>query len=356
MNQICTRCVMDTSAREIKFDQHGICNFCHSYEHYLAKIKASDIYNPEKLKEKISIMKDAGKDKKYDCIIGLSGGLDSSYLCHVMYEFGVRPLLIHVDNGWNSNLAEYNIRCITEKTQFDFERVTVDFDMFKELQKAYFRASVCDVEVLTDHAMMAILYQKAEEHGLQYSIIGSNYATEFIMPANWNYDKKDIVNIKDIVEKNSNASIDNFPFYVVFETVKKFIQIDPLNYEHYSKSKAIDILQKAYGWKPYPYKHYESIFTCFYQAYYLPVKFGIDKRRAHFSDLIHSKQMSRRDAIYELSKPACSGAALQQMKHTVLNKLGISTEEWENIMQAEPVPHTFYRTTADVLREANIIS
>ncbi len=344
MSKICTNCVMDTSAKEIRFDSKGVCNFCYNYYFLEKNIQINDTYNPKKLHNAIETMKKLGQNHEYDCIIGLSGGLDSSYLCHILYKLNVRPLVIHVDNGWNSKTAEHNIQCIIDKTKFAYERIKCDVEEFIELQKAYFRASVCDVEVLTDHAMMALLYKKAEEYDLKYVIIGDNYATELTMPNGWNFNKSDFYNIKDIIEKNSTITIKNYPFYNTADIDNKFIRIAPLNYEKYIKNKATAILQKEYGWKAYPYKHYESIFTCFYQAYYLPVKFGFDKRRSHFSDLIHSNQMKRRDALIELTKPACSGAALEHLKSIVIKKLGFSKQEWEYIMQAKPVSHFDYAT------------
>lgn len=335
----CTRCLMDTTTRTIHFDDNGVCNYCHSYANFELQKPWETIFHPNKIAYKINEMKLYGKSKKYDCILGISGGVDSSYLCHLLKIWNIRPLLVHFDNNWNTQLAEDNMEAMVKGTGFDFYRYKVDWAEFRELQRAYFKASVLDVEVLTDHGAIALLYREAKKHGIRYVIVGQNYTTEFVMPRDWNYVKWDLVNMHAICEHFSAVQIKSLPIYNILSVQKQFTYIEPLQYIRFNKNKSIQTLMHKYGWKPYPYKHYESLFTWFYQAYYLPVKFGIDKRKLHLSNLIWSHQMTREQALEQMKKPLHEGAEFKQMKNEVITKLGFSSEEWDIIMKTPPVPH-----------------
>lgn len=334
----CSRCLMDTSTKHIWFDDDGICSYCHSYANFEAGKPHERLFSPKLLIKQINEIKHAGMDKKYDCILGVSGGVDSSYLCHLLKQWKLRPLLVHFDNNWNTRLAEDNIAAIVNGTGFDLCRHKVDWREFSALQRAYFRASVIDVEALTDHAAIAVLYREAEKNGIKHVIIGQNYTTEYKMPPDWNYPKYDLLNILAICKRFSEMPMKTFPAYDVASAKKKFVPVAPLQYVNFVKDRAIGILERNYGWKPYPYKHYESLFTWFYQAYYLPEKFGIDKRKAHLSNLIWSRQMTREQAIDEMKKPLVPPER-QHLIGEVVKKLGFNDKEWREIMAAPPVPH-----------------
>lgn len=340
--QMCTRCVMDTTDRDIVFDGKGRCNHCTNKLALLKNMQASGEYNPEKLRKIVQAVKAAGIGEKYDCILGVSGGVDSSYLCHLLGKLQMRPLLVHFDNGWNTPFSEENIAKLIDALKFDYVAYKVDEEEFLELQRAYFRAGVIDIEALTDQALAATLYQKAEEFDIHYVISGNNVMTEAVMGAGWSYTKWDIINIADICKKFSKREICSYPVFNYLKVSQEYTQIELLNYIDYSKSKAIRLLEDVYGWQSYAGKHYESYFTKFYQAYILPRKFGIDKRKAHLSDLIVVGELSRADAVRTLALPPYTPEDLAHDKALVLGKLGYSEEEFEKIMDTPPVPHTAY--------------
>lgn len=341
--QICTRCVMDTSDAGIIFDAKGACNHCTSKLAHIKQMQKSNKYSQEELRIIVKKIKEDGVGKKYDCILGISGGVDSSYLCHLLSKLHLRPLLVHFDNGWNTPFAVDNIQKLIDKLKFDYVAYKVDEKEFFELQKAYFRAGVIDIEVLTDQGLSATLYKQAEIFNIQYVISGMNFATETIMGANWNYTKWDVLNIFDICEKFANCEIHSYPIHNGPQMETIFTRLDLLNYLSYSKTEAIKLLESTYGWQSYPGKHYESYFTKFYQAYILPRKFGVDKRKAHLSDLIITKEITRSAALQELAKPLYTPEDLKTEKAFVLEKLGFSEEEFAAIMDAPPVSHLAYK-------------
>lgn len=334
----CRRCLMDTSTKFIEFDGDGICSYCHSYANFEAGDPHEHSFSPNVIAKQINEIKHIGRDRKYDCILGISGGVDSSYLCHLLKRWKLRPLLVHFDNNWNTQLAEDNIAAMVNGTGFDLYRYKVDWREYKALQRAYFRASVVDVEALTDHAAIAVLYREAEKNGIKHVIIGQNYSTEYAMPPDWNYPKYDLVNIRAICGRFSEVPMETFPSYDITYAKKNFVPVAPLQYVNFVKERSIGILEKEYGWKPYPYKHYESLFTWFYQAYYLPEKFGIDKRKVHLSNLIWSHQLTRDQALDEMKKPLVSPEN-QYLIGEVVKKLGFNDNEWQDIMDAAPVSH-----------------
>lgn len=334
----CVRCLMDTTTKHISFDENGICGYCHDYAAFEARNPLETIYSQERLSAQLAEIKEEGKDKKYDCILGISGGVDSSYLCHFLKKMEMRPLLVHFDNHWNTQIAENNIAALVKGTGFDYYRYAVDWDEFREHQRAYFKSSVLDVEVLTDHAAFAVLFEQAKKHDIRHVMVGQNYTTEFAMPRDWNYSKSDLANIHAILAKYSAAPLRLMPTYDIAETKKYFVTVEPLQHVNFIKDKAIDTLKKLYGWQPYPYKHYESLITWFYQAYYLPQKYGIDKRKVHLSNLIWSRQISREKALEEIEKPLVPKES-KYLIAEVVRKLGFSPAEWKAVMTARPVPH-----------------
>lgn len=347
--QICTRCVMDTTDPDIEFDENGICNHCKKYYKIAKKEMISVSDRNIELEKIINKIKEESKGKKYDCIMGLSGGVDSSYVAYLANKYKLRPLAVHLDNGWNSKIADKNIKNIVDILGLDFYRYQVDWEEFKDLQRSYFKASVVDIEVLTDNAIISFLNKVALEKGIKYQLIGCNSATESIMPKSWNYIKMDVRNIKAIQKEFGTKKIKNISFISILQyiwnkkIIKRVKEINILDYIDYNKSKAKNILKKEISWEDYGAKHFESVFTRFYQAYILPKKFGIDKRRAHFSNLICSGQITRKEALEELKKyPYSSKKLLEEDKEYVLNKLGFSKDEFEKIMSKKPKSHLDY--------------
>ncbi len=347
--QICTRCVMDTTDPDIEFDENGVCNHCRKYDDIIRKNMIPISKRKVELEKIISKIKEEGRGKKYDCVLGLSGGVDSSYVAYLANKFKLRPLVVHVDNGWNSEESEGNIRNIISKTRFDLMTYKLDWEEFKDLQRAYFKASVVDIEVLTDHAISGYIYKVACKEGIHYAINGGNFATESILPKSWVYIKTDVKNIKAIHKLFGKKKIETFPFVSTLQHLwndkftKKIRYINILDYINYNKIKAKEILKEELSWKDYGAKHFESIFTRFYQAYILPKKFGIDKRKAHLSSLICSGQITRKEAIDELKRdPYSSKKLLEVDKEYVLSNLGFSKAEFEKIMSEKPKSHLDY--------------
>lgn len=338
---VCTRCILDTSDdSNLVLDNEGVCNHCRYYEEqarlYLKKGKEAE----QLLEGTIKKLKDYGKDKKYDCLIGLSGGVDSSYVAYVAKQQGLNALCVHFDNGWNSEIAVQNIYNIVNRLGFDLHTYVIDWEEFKDLQLAYLKASVIDIEALTDHAIYGTIFKIAKDNDIKYVLGGHNVVTEGVLPYHWTYDKKDYVNIRAIHKQFGTKKLLSFPFLDL--KMKKFIRnsgvefINYLNWMPYVKSEVKEKLQKELGWKDYGGKHYESVWTRFYQGYILPVKFKVDKRKAHLSALICSGQITRQDALEEMKQPAYDPEIFRIDKAFVLKKLELTEEEFEKIM-AMPV-------------------
>ncbi|EKD26238.1 MAG: ExsB family protein [uncultured bacterium] len=345
--QICTNCVMDTTDPKITFNEEGICTHCRRLGIFhrgdVMKLEVSE----EKLKKLISEIKEAGKNKAYDCILGVSGGLDSSYLAYLAYKYELRPLCVHLDNGWDSELAVKNIERVVKKFKFNLYTHVIDWGEFKDLQLSFFKAGVLDIEVLTDHAITAIIYQQASLNEVKYILSGWNLALENTMPYSWNYYKLDTLNILDIHRHFGSKPIKTFPLidgyrYYVYQSLEGIKSAHLLNLVHYSKEEALSFLDKECGYKYYGDKHYESVFTRFYQSYILPEKFKIDKRKAHLSALIHSGQISKEFALEELKKPTYDPKKLKEDKEFVLKKLDFSEKDFEIYMNSPIKEHTHY--------------
>ena len=352
--QICTQCVMDTTASEIVFDEKGVCNFCTECESYLNKT----IFRPINIRTKelnvtLNKVKELGKKDKYDCLIGLSGGVDSSYICYWAKEVGLRPLIVHFDNGWNSELAVKNIENIIQKTGFDLYTYVIDWEGFKDLQLAYIKASVIDIEAITDQLIFASIYKIARKFKIKTIVDGVNNSSESILPQSWIYaDKLDYINLKNIHNKFGQVPIKNFPKLDmirrhIYTNLYHYNKIQPLNLMDYNTEKAKSVLKEVFEWKDYGGKHYESIFTRFYQGYILKRKFNVDKRRAHLSSLIISKQLLRADAIKELDLSAYNQEQFRIDYDFVIKKLGFTKDEFENLMNQKPIPHANYGTQWD---------
>lgn len=348
---MCTRCVMDTTAPNIEFDNQGVCNFCTDFDTRCSHIIKEDVETKEvKRSALIKEIKRQGKGKDYDCIVGVSGGVDSSYVLHLVKKEGLRPLAVHMDNNWNSELATNNIKNLVEDLGVDLYTHVINWNEYRDLMQSFFDADVIDVELLYDNAMTAVNYEMATKYGIKYIISGSNTSTEGLsMPEGWNWIKTDARNIKAIAEKN-HVKISTFPiistldylFYRVFRRVKWVSFLDLYDYK---KDEALSVLELKYGYKRYPYKHYESIFTRFYQGYILPRKFKVDKRKLHLSTLIMSDQMTRAEALELLEEsPYPSETGEREDLLYFLKKMKWTGSELSDYLARSPVPHDIYKS------------
>lgn len=347
--QICTRCIMDTSDPNIVFDRNGICNHCRNYDNIAKRHLLSSPEREKRLEEVITKIKESGKNKDYDCVLGLSGGADSSYTAYLVKKFGLRALVVCLDNGWNTEIAVKNIENIVKKLDFDLYTYVIDWKEFKDLQRSFFKASVVDIEILTDHAITALLYKVAAKRGIKYILSGGNIVTETIMPISWSHRKSDLRNIKAIQRLFGTKKIKSFPTagplkLAIYRCVNEIKMVNPLDYVSYIREKAMAILEKELGWRRYGRKHGESLFTKFFQNYILPVKFGIDKRRGHYSTLICSGQMTREEALKAMNEELYSPDELKEHKEYVIKKLGFSKDEFEEIMKLPIKSHYDYLT------------
>lgn len=346
--QICTKCIMDTIGDDaIHFNAEGVCNYCTQYKQQAPLFLRPEAERESKLKETVEIIKRRGKDKPYDCIIGVSGGVDSTYVAYLSRQLGLRPLAIHLDNGWNSELAVGNIEKILNKLNIDLSTRVLDWNEFRELQLSFLRASVPDGEIPTDHAIFATLFEAASKHGISYIISGTNYVSESPMPAGWTYGIQDWTYIRSVHRRFSKTPLKDFPHYGIFKmyyyaAIKKIKVIRLLDNVDYNKLKAVDLLQHELGWKNYGGKHYESVYTRFFQGYVLPRKFSIDKRKSHLSTLICSSQLSREQALVEIKKDVYGNNNVEEDLEFVVKKLNISRAEFDKIMADPPKNYLHY--------------
>ena len=340
--QICTRCIMDTSDPEIHFDENGVCSHCKRYDEMAKRETYYDETGQQKLKKIIKKIKKKGRNKRYDCIIGVSGGTDSTFMAYHVKQLSLRPLAVHLDNGWDSELAVNNIENLLKKLSIDLFTKVIEWEEFKDLQLAFLRASTPDSEIPTDHAILAILFQVAANNNIRYIITGQNVVTEGYSVPSWSQGHGDWQYIRNIHKKFGKLKkIDSFPRQGILRTIHyklfKRIKIIPiLNYIPYEKKEAFRLLEKELDWRPYGGKHLESKYTHFFQSYILPRKFRIDKRRIHLSALISSGQMTREEALAEMEKELYSPEQLKKEKEYVLKKFELHEEEFENIMSSPP--------------------
>lgn len=334
---ICSRCVMDNSDQEIYFDDFGICNHCHRFDTLLhSRVNLS--HDDTTLKKLIKKIKNS-KSNEYDCIIGVSGGVDSTYVAYLVKSLGLNPLAIHFDNGWNSELAVSNIEKTLDNLGIDLYTYVIDWDYFKDIQKAFLKSNTPDGEIPTDHAINALLFKEASKRNIKYILNGMNFSTESMSVRTWAYGHSDWKYIKHIIKKFSDIkSFKKYPHFSIFDLfyytfIKRIKVVSILNYIDYNKDNVVKLLTNELGWKSYEGKHYESIYTRFYQGNFLIKKFKIDKRRGHLSDLIRSNQIKRSDAINELKKDSYPSHELKKDDlEFVLKKLEISNEDFKNII------------------------
>jgi N-acetyl sugar amidotransferase len=355
--QICTKTIMDTVAdNEIIFDENGVCNYVKEYEEMLGiRVPDSDIA-AQKLEAALVEIRNAGKNSDYDCVMGVSGGTDSTYLAYLIKKvWNLRPLAVHLDNGWNSELAVSNIEKTLNVLGVDLYTHVLDWDEFKDLQLSFLKASVPDGEIPTDHAITALLYHTAAKHNIKYIISGTNVRTEGIMPRSWSDGHLDFTYIRKIQKAFGTKKLKTYIHltlfsyfkYILFKRIKKVAFLDFIEYD---KPKVVEFLQKELGWRDYGGKHYESIYTRFFQGYVLPEKFSIDKRRAHASTLVCSGLMTREAALEEMKhSPYPTPAMLEEDKQFVFKKLEITPTEFNNIMKLPLKAYTDYPNNSKVL-------
>ena len=345
--QICSRCVMDTSDPGIAIGSDGVCNACKAYD----KQKAAYGYRPgeseKKLDALIAQIKQDGKGSAFDCVIGISGGVDSAYLAQYAVKRGLRVLAVHVDAGWNSEIAVRNIESICQKLHIDLHTYVMDWPTMKELQRAYMFSGVANLDVPQDHLFLSAMTRTARQYRVKYLLSGENLATEgAFSPFSVQHNAADAWHMKSIYRKwGRGQSLQKYPFMSLWESrmgMKNVQRVNLLDYLPYSKSKAIEELERDFDWEYYGGKHFESRFTKYFQSVYLPQKFGYDKRRSHLSCLINNGEMTREDALKELAEPPYDPAQMNEDEAYILKKLDIAPEEWQKVLSAPPTPDNAY--------------
>ena len=345
--QICQRCVMDTSDPDIRFDEDGNCNHCETFLEESKSIKPQGLEREQRLKDLIESIKKSGKNKKYDCLIGVSGGTDSSYVAYIVKELGLKPLAVHMDNGWNSEESVKNIRNLCTRLNIDYESYVLDWDEFKDIQLSVLKSSIVEVEIPTDVAIVSILHKVASRNNIKYIIGGGNYATEGILPDLWFYNPKDLKLLKSIQKQFGSKKIKTFPTFdwkaeIFYKFIKRIRMVYLLNLLPYDKQEALSILKDKVGYHEYGGKHHESVYTRFIQSYFQPVKFNLDYRRATLSSQICSGSVTREEALKQLEELPYNIPQVKKDKDYVSKKFGITLQEFESILNAPPKSYKDY--------------
>lgn len=350
--QVCTNCVMDTTDSKITFDEKGMCDHCRNFEKNIRPYWNPNENKIDELQKTADKIREAGKGHDYDCILGLSGGADSSYLAYIAKEvMHLRPLAFVVDTGWNLNVAVENIEKIVKGLELDMYTEVINWKEMADLQLSFFKAQISSQDFLQDHAIFASLYNYATKHHIKYVLTGSNNATEFIRPpVEWIY-MNDIRMMRDIHDKYGRIPLKTFPqcgmfkYRLLYKYIYGMERVYPLDYVVYNKAEAEIMLHEKYGWERYENKHYENVFTRFFEGYYLPTKFGFDTRKNVYSNQILAGTMTRDEAVELLKQPAYDPDMMEQDKEYIAKKLGISTEEFEKIIAGENKTPQDYKNT-----------
>ncbi len=339
---------MNTTDSMIVFDEQGVCDHCNTfYDRTLPNWPVGE-KGARELEAIVKKIRDEGKDKDFDCIIGMSGGVDSSYLTYIAKEkLGLRPLVFHVDAGWNSQEAVNNIEKLVDGLGLDLYTEVINWEEMRDLQLAYFKSGVSHIDTPQDHAFFATMYKFAEANKVKYVLTGANLSTECIRnPVEWMYYQSDSRQLRDIHKKFGTRPLLTYPVtsilrHKIYLPYIKQIKVErPLNYLPYLKRDAIELLKERFGWQPYPQKHFESRFTKFYEGYWLPEKFGYDTRRVQFSSLIVTGQMTREDALAQLERKPYDEASIAHDFEYVATKLGIPVAQLQGYFDA---PNKSYR-------------
>lgn len=352
--KICSNCVMDTSDPAIEFDSAGVCDHCRTFASQVLPNWHADQRGEAELAALVAQIRRDGEGREFDCIIGMSGGVDSSYLTYVAKEkLGLRPLVFHVDAGWNSQEAVNNIQRLVDGLGLDLYTEVIDWEEMRDLQLAFFKSGVPHVDTPQDHAFFAMMYKFATEHKVRFILTGANYSTECIRnPVEWMYYQSDSTQLRDIHRRFGTLPLKTFPTTSILRHkvwlpyVRRIRVIRPLNHMSYRKEEAIRLLRERFGWQPYPQKHFESRFTKFYEGFWLPRRFGYDVRRVQYSSLILTGQMTRDAALAALREPPLDEATVAREMEYVANKLRISVDELAGYLEAPRRTYRDYRSQA----------
>lgn len=351
MNDVirCTRCVMDNSSDpSITFDENGVCNYCTTAMNNIGKVYFPNEEGKQRLDALLVRVKKDGQGKRYDCIMGLSGGLDSSYLAYLGHQWGLRVLAIHIDDGYDTEISKNNLKKLIKATGFDYEVIAPDAEQFNDLTLAYMKAGVPNIATPQDNVLFAFLYKKMKEYGIKYFFAGGNFALECILQQGNSYKASDVVNLKDIHRRFGTKPIDKLVFISTIqrEADSKLLHLETpraLNYIDYNRDRAFKELEEFCGFEYYGRKHLENILTAFIQLYWFPKKFGVDKRTSHLSSMIVSGQMTREEALKELTEPLYDEQQMKEYIDFIVQKLGINRNEFNEIIAAPIHQHTEYK-------------
>ena len=352
--QICTRCVMDTSDPGIIFDAEGHCSACNAYLEQRAVRGYRPGESEKELEALVERIKRDNRDKPYDVILGISGGVDSAYMAYLAHELGLRVLAVHVDTGWNNEVAVKNIERMCKKLNLELHTIVIDWPTMKELQRAYMLSGLANLDVPQDHVLMTAVMRFAKQYKIGYVLNGNNLATEGASsPYTAQQTYMDFWHIRSVYRRHGRGkSLRKYPHLSFWEARWKFpsiTKIDILNYVPYSKKEAIEVLSREFGWEYYGGKHFESRFTKYFQSVYQPAKFGYDKRRYHLSCLIMNGEMTREEALEELKQPPYPIDQQKEDEAYILKKLEIDPEEWQRILHAPPTPNDAYFSQEKVI-------
>lgn len=360
--QRCTSCVMDTTDSKIVFDENGVCDYCNDYHQNILPSWSAKLADTTLLERTAEEIKRNTQGQKYNCIIGLSGGVDSSYLCYVAKELmGLNPLCYVCDTGWNLKVADENIKRIVDALELDVYTETVNWEEMRDLQLAFLRSQVPYQDLPQDHAIFAGLYNYAVSHGIKYVLTGANSATECIRPPiEWVY-QNDLRLIKDIHRRFGTVKLKTFPlcsmvkYRLYYPIVKGMKRVAPLDMVEYDKEKVKAFLAERFGWEAYANKHYEDVFTRFYEGYYLPHKFGYDKRKCYLSNEILVGTKTREEALEELESPGYDAQTMREDLEYIAGKLGITPEEFEALIAGENKTFKDYKNSWGLIQLGTVI-
>ena len=348
--KVCTRCLMDDTVKGITFDENGECTFCKIHDDLERKFPLNE-ETPKRLQQLVDIIKNDGKGKKYDCIVGVSGGRDSTYTLNNAVKLGLRPLAVHFDNGWNSEIAVQNIKNATKILGVDLHTHVADWEEFKDLQRSFLFASVPDAEVPTDWVIFSVLFAEAAQYNVKYIVHGHSFRTEGTTPLTWTY--MDGKYVQDVQRKFGKLKLKSFPNmsmnrYIYYSIFKKINQFRILYYYQYNEKEVLRVLEEELGWKNYGDKHHESKYTAFFQAYILTRKFNIDKRKLHYSAKVRNGQLTKDQAIEVIKKDPYTGG-MESLDYC-LKKLDLSYEEFDKIMNENPKSFLDYKSYYNLVK------
>ena len=354
--KVCSHCIMDSSDPNIDFNENGVCSYCTNFDVTIKPSWHPDQESECRLARLASIIRDAGKGKDFDCILGMSGGIDSSYLLYYAKEvLGLKPLVFHVDAGWNTQLAVNNIERLVDGLDLDLFTEVINWEEIKDLQLAFFKSGMPHIDVPQDYAFFATMYKFAAKYNVKYILTGGNYSTECVRnPVEWMYFQSDTRQLRDIHRRFGTIPLKTFPLtHILWHKVylpyfKGIKLVRPLDYTPYKKEMAMELLESKFGWQPYPQKHFESRFTRFYESYWLPERFGFDTRKVQYSSLILTGQMTREEALKKLKQPAYDQENIKHEFEYIANKLNISVDELQSYFDMPKKTHKDYKSQAGI--------